>query len=79
MTLTVRVQARGSESPIAGALVRHEAGRYYTDNSGESLLSVHAGTETAINVSADGYHAMGAAGTLLTDERWTFYLEPQSK
>src|SRR5262245_22163794 len=78
MTLTVRVQARGTEQPIAGALVRHEAVAYYTDGSGESALAVAAGSETTIDVSAPGFHAMRAAGTLNSDERWIFYLQSQS-
>lgn len=79
LTLTVRVHVRGSESPISGALVRHEAAGYYTNASGESLISVGSGSETTIDVSASGYHAMQASGVLNGDERWTFYLEPQPK
>jgi hypothetical protein len=76
ITLTIRVQARGTEAPIGGALVSHESTPYFTDPSGESRITVEQGEETTIVVSASGYHQMEASGVLNSDERWTFYLEP---
>jgi hypothetical protein len=76
ITLTIRVHARGTHAPISGALVSHEAAGYYTDLSGESHIVIVYGEETTIVVSASGYHPMEASGVLNSDERWTFYLEP---
>ncbi len=76
LTLTVHVHARTSESPIAGALVRHEASRFYTDASGELTIVVDAGKETTVEVSAAGYHSMTAAAVVNSAESWTFYLQP---
>jgi len=77
-TLVVRVHERGSEAPLAGALVRHNTDGHYTDASGEAHLVVTLGEETTIDVSAPEYHSMQATGTLNGDERWTFYLEPST-
>jgi hypothetical protein len=76
ISLTIRVHARGTQAPIGGALVSHESAGYVTDASGESRITVAPGEETTIVVSASGYHPMEASGVLNSDERWTFYLEP---
>jgi hypothetical protein len=76
LTLTISVQARRSEAPIEGALVRHHASGSYTNASGLSAISVTAGSETTIEVSAAGYRPMTASAVLNSDERWTFFLEP---
>ena len=73
-TLTVRVLARQSELPIAGAQINTLEAHGATDASGECVLSIATGLEVEVNVSADGYESMGAAGTLGNNERWTFYL-----
>jgi hypothetical protein len=74
-TLVIRVYSRGSQSPIAGALVEHELDDHYTNPSGEARLMVAAGEETTIAVSAPEFHMMQASGTLNSNEQWTFYLE----
>lgn len=76
-TLLVRVHARGSETPIGGALVRHKLDGYYTSPSGEARVTVASGEETTISVSAPDFHSMEASGTLNCDEQWTFYLEAE--
>jgi hypothetical protein len=76
LTLTVHVHARTSESPIAGALVRHDASRFYTDASGELTITIDAGKETTVEVSAAGYHPMTATAVVNSAESWTFYLQP---
>jgi hypothetical protein len=73
-TLTVRVLSRQSELPIAGAHINTPEAHGATDASGECVLSIATGLEVEVNVSADGYESMGAAGTLGNNERWTFYL-----
>lgn len=73
-TLTVRVLARQSEQPIAGARIKTDTAHGSTDASGLCQLSIPTGAEVEVNVSAEGYESMGAAGTLGNDERWTFYL-----
>ena len=77
-TLVIRVYARGSTSPIGGALVEHELDDHYTNLSGEAQLTVAAGEETTIAVSAPDFHTMQASGTLNGDEQWTFYLEAET-
>jgi len=74
VTLTVRVKGRGNELPIQGALVEYNGTRSLTNESGELLASVAAGTETRVEVSAAGFESMTAAGVLSANERWTFYL-----
>jgi hypothetical protein len=74
-TLVIRVYTRSSQSPIGGALVEHELDDHYTNPSGEARLTVAAGEETTIAVSAPEFHTMQASGTLNSDEQWTFYLE----
>jgi hypothetical protein len=74
-TLVIRVYMRSSQTPISGALVEHELDDHYTNPSGEARLTVAAGEETTIAVSAPRFHAMQASGTLNSDEQWTFYLE----
>jgi hypothetical protein len=76
VALTVRVQARTTELPIPEARVRYGGVYYYADASGQATVSVVAGQETTIDVSADGYEPMGASAILERDERWTFYLVP---
>jgi hypothetical protein len=76
VALTVRVQARTTEQPIPEARVRYGGVYYYADASGQATVSVVAGQETTIDVSADGYEPMGASAILESDERWTFYLVP---
>jgi hypothetical protein len=76
VALTVRVQARTTELPIPEARVRYGGVYYYADASGQATVSVVAGQETTIDVSADGYEPMGASAILESDERWTFYLVP---
>ena len=73
-TLTVRVLARQSERPIAGAHISTGSAQGSTDVSGLYVVSIPTGVEVDVQVSADGYQSMGAAGTLGNDERWTFYL-----
>jgi hypothetical protein len=75
LTLTISVHARKSETPIEGALVRYLATGSYTDASGLSSVSVSAGRETTIDVSAAGFGTMTASAVLNSDERWTFFLE----
>jgi hypothetical protein len=77
--LTVRVQQRGSEAPIAGATVRsnHDAVAH-TDALGLCMLSVTTREETTIDVSAAGYQSMSASAVIGNSERWTFYLESSS-
>jgi hypothetical protein len=77
VALTVRVQARNTELPIARALVLHDGISFYADTSGETTLSVPSGQETTINVHAEGYEPMTASAVLSNDERWTFYLAPE--
>jgi hypothetical protein len=72
--LTVRVLARTSEQPIAGASVLTPTGRATTDAAGVCTLSVSTGETVDVSVSADGYQPMGASGVLNANERWTFYL-----
>lgn len=72
--LTVRVLARASELPIAGAAVHTLNVHGVTDAQGLCTLPVSTGQELDVNVSADGYQPMGASGVLGNDERWTFYL-----
>lgn len=72
--LTVRVLARGSEQPIAGAQVRTPTYRTTTGADGLCALTVARGEEMEVSVSAPGYQPMGASGVLGGDERWTFYL-----
>jgi hypothetical protein len=76
VALTVRVQARTTELPIPEARVRYGGVYYYADASGQATVSVIAGEETTIEVSADGYEPMGASAILESNERWTFYLFP---
>src|SRR6185369_15895040 len=75
LTLTVRVHARTTESPIAGALVLHDASRFYTDRSGELAFTIDAGKEITVEVSAAGYHPMTAAAIVNSAESWTFFLQ----
>jgi hypothetical protein len=77
VALTVRVQARNTELPIARAQVLHDGLSFYADTTGEATLSVPAGQETTIDVHADGYQPMTASAVLSNDERWTFYLAPE--
>jgi hypothetical protein len=77
VALTVRVQARNTELPIARAQVLHDGLSFYADTTGETTLSVPAGQETTIDVHADGYEPMTASAVLSNDERWTFYLAPE--
>lgn len=72
--LTVRVLARGSEQPIAGAQVWTSTYRTTTGADGLCALTVARGEEMEVSVSAPGYQPMGASGVLGGDERWTFYL-----
>jgi hypothetical protein len=76
VALTVRVQARNTELPIAHAEVLHDGIAFYANTTGEATISVPAGQETTINVHADGYEPMTASAVLSNDERWTFYLAP---
>jgi hypothetical protein len=77
VALTVRVQARNTELPIARAQVLHDGLSFYADTTGETTLSVPAGRETTIDVHADGYEPMTASAVVSNDERWTFYLAPE--
>jgi hypothetical protein len=77
-SLTVRVLARESESPIAGAAVRSEATVRTTDAAGVCVLPFVVGEELDVRVSAPGFEPMGASATLAANERWTFYL-PKSR
>src|SRR5215510_11745877 len=74
LTLTISVLVRNSETPIEGALIRHHATGDYTNAQGELSIRVEPGLETAVEVSAPGYHTMTAAAVLNSDERWTFFL-----
>lgn len=74
--LTVRVLMRGSEAPIAAASVfQDDAAVGTTNGSGELRTNVPIDIEFHINVSAPGYVALGATGSVRSEERWTFYLE----
>jgi hypothetical protein len=73
-TLIVRVFARSTELPIAGATVQRDTQSWVTDASGELAIPVPIGQEIAIDVAAAGYEPMGAAAVVASDERWTFYL-----
>lgn len=75
-TLTVRVLARTSELPIAGAYIETPTTTGSTDAEGTCTLTVPAGQPVDVNVSAEGYEPMGASGVLGSSERWTFYLPP---
>jgi len=73
----IHVYERTSETPISGALIRHHTTGGYTNASGELSISVEAGQETTVEASAAGYRAMTASAVLNSDERWTFFLEPE--
>lgn len=77
--LTIRVLERGTEEPIASALVVGSDDRATTDASGSCTLHVVQGTEYEVNVSAPGYQPMGASAILTNNERWTFYLAPHDQ
>jgi len=79
LTLIVQVVTRGAETPIPGASV-FENGRLVgsTDASGIVSTTVTPGVEFHITVTASGYDGNGAWGSVSSEERWTFYLEPQS-
>ena len=77
VALTVRVQARNTDLPIAHAEVLHDGIAFYADTTGQATISVPAGQETTIDVHADGYQPMTASAVLANDERWTFYLAPE--
>jgi len=75
--LTVRVLTRGTETPIAAASVFQDDTAVGTTNgSGELRTNVPLDIEFHINVSAPGYMGFGATGSVRSEERWTFYLEP---
>lgn len=75
--LTVRVLRRGSEVPIAAARVfQDDTAVGTTDGTGELRTYVPLDIEFHINVSAPGYVGFGATGSVRSEERWTFYLEP---
>ena len=74
--LTVRVLERGTQLPLAEALVLRDndvVGR--TDGDGMAQAKVPVGVEFQIGVKAAGFVSIGAAGTVTGHERWTFYLE----
>jgi hypothetical protein len=75
-TLTVRVLARNSQLPIAGAQIATPTLTASTDVDGMCSFTVHAGEAVDVDVSAAGYESMGASGVLGSSERWTFYLPP---
>ena len=75
--LTVRVLTRGTEQPIAGATVsKNGAVVGATNGLGEMRTPVPVGTDFQIDVAAPGLVGFGVGGTVRSDERWTFYLEP---
>ncbi len=78
LPLVVKVVTRGAETPIPGASV-FENDRLVgqTDHGGEVNATVAPGIEFHITVTASGYDGNGAWGTVNSEERWTFYLEPQ--
>lgn len=76
--LTVRVLERGTEIPLSEVLVLRDddiVGR--TDGTGMVQANVPVGVEFQIGVKAAGFKSAGAAGTVMSQERWTFYLERQ--
>ena len=76
--LTVRVLERGTELPLAEALVlRNEDIVGRTDGAGMVHADVPVGVEFQIGVKAAGYKTAGVTGTVTSQERWTFYLERQ--
>ena len=48
-----------------------------TDGTGMVQANVPVGVEFQIGVKATGFKSAGAAGTVMSQERWTFYLERQ--
>jgi hypothetical protein len=78
LTLTVLVLERTSEVPIHGALVRYKETNIYSDATGQAVVPVTAGEETAIVVSAPAHEPMSASAVLNNSERWTFYLARES-
>jgi hypothetical protein len=79
VALTIRVLTRGSEQPIvtATAVVNGPMGTItgVTDPTGQVVLAVPTTQSIDVNVAARGFIGFGASGTLMTPERWTFYLE----
>lgn len=73
-TLVIRVLARNSEQPIPGAHISTPTAKRSTDASGVCTLTVVAGQELDVDVSAPGYEPMGASAVVGANERWTFYL-----
>jgi hypothetical protein len=76
--LTVRVLERGTELPLAEAVVLRDddiVGR--TDGEGMVHADVPVGVEFQIGVKAAGFKNAGVTGTVTSQERWTFYLERQ--
>src|SRR5690349_18325014 len=59
-TLTVRVLARGSEQPIAGAVIRTAATSAVSDSLGVCVMTVALGPEIEVDVTAPGYERMSA-------------------
>jgi hypothetical protein len=78
IALTIRVLTRGTELPLADVTVL-EGNRVVatTDRDGLARAQVPAGVEINIDVRANGFVGFGASGTVTTEERWTFYLEPE--
>jgi hypothetical protein len=63
--------------PIAAARVfQDDAVVGTTNGSGELRTNVPMDIEFHIDVSAPGYVGFGATGSVRSEERWTFYLEP---